>query len=400
MAEEQQNSDQQPDEQSHRVENKTVKKRKINLPITLSIILVLVLLINIGLIVNVQKTLSKSIEEAKEKNKPAEISLTVLKNPNCKDCFDINKIVETIKNNNVKVLEEKSLAFDSEEAKSLISKYEIQRIPSLIVSGQIDRSGELGLINKGDALIFENTKPIYFDIETNEEIGRVTSITIKDPGCKDCSDVSSLITQLVRTGVIVSKESTLDVSQAQELIAKYKITKIPTIIFSKDLGSYQDSQVLSAWKQFGSIEDDGSYILRAVPPPYKDLTKNEVVGLVDVTYLNDNSCSNCYNVSLHKAILLNFGTFISKENRIDISSVEGKDLLAKYKITKVPTIILTKEASAYTSLIEAWKQVGTVEDDGIFVFRNLEVLGLPYKDLTTNQVVEPKPQTQTTTGGN
>lgn len=379
------------DEPIKNIDYKTTRKRKINLPLTLSVILALVLLINIGLIANVNKVLSKTIEEQKEKNKPSEISLTILKNSNCRDCFDINKIVETIKSNNVKIIEEKELEYNSEEARNLISKYNIEKIPTILVFGQIDITGDMGLINKEDALVFEDLQPVYLDLYVNKEVGRVTSTYIKDSSCKDCSDLSSLITQLIRTGVLISKENTLEVNEAQDLIKKYNIMKIPTIIFSSDLGAYtQNSQILGIWQQIGSIEDDGSYIVREVPPPYKDLNANKVVGLVEAIYLNDKSCDKCYNVSLHKPILLRFGVFISKESTFDISSSEGKNLIDKYKIIKVPTILMNNEAIYYPSLIEAWKQVGSIESDNSYVFRNLDILQVPYKDLNTNKVVEPQ----------
>ncbi len=44
---------------------------------------------------------------------------------------------------------------------------------------------------------------------------------------------------------------------------------------------------------------------------------------------------------------------------------------------------------AYPNLVEAWKQVGTVETDGTYVFRLVEFARQPYKDLITDSVVDP-----------
>ena len=76
-----------------------------------------------------------------------------------------------------------------------------------------------------------------------------------------------------------------------------------------------------------------------------------------------------------------------KENTYDISSKEGKELIARYKITKIPIIILSPDASAYPSFISAWDGVGTKETNGWFIMRNPELLGT-YKDLSTNQILE------------
>ena len=72
-----------------------------------------------------------------------------------------------------------------------------------------------------------------------------------------------------------------------------------------------------------------------------------------------------------------------------MSSKEGKALIAEYGIEKVPTILIKGDAGAYPSLVKAWKSVGTVEQDGTYVFRKLEIIKKTYKDLATGEVVAP-----------
>ena len=69
-----------------------------------------------------------------------------------------------------------------------------------------------------------------------------------------------------------------------------------------------------------------------------------------------------------------------------MSSDEGVALLGKYGIKKVPTMILSGDMDSYPALTGIWSQVGTVKD-GVYVFQNVEVLQLPFKDLATGQVV-------------
>jgi len=74
------------------------------------------------------------------------------------------------------------------------------------------------------------------------------------------------------------------------------------------------------------------------------------------------------------------------EDTYDISSPQGKDLIAKYNITKAPTLLISPEAKAYDTLTQVWTEVGTVESDGWYVFRATEQMG-NYTDLLTNQVM-------------
>lgn len=367
------------------------QKKKINYTLILGISLAAILIINLILIFSLHQSYKKVLAEEIERNKPALISMTIIKNSGCEECYDINKVVSTIKENNVNVTSERTLEFSDPEAKNLIMQNNIKKLPTVIVTGEINKTGNMDLALKNSVLLFEQLTPVYYDLALNKEVGKVTLINIKDSSCKNCTDLSSLPTQLIRAGVIISDEKTLDIAQAQEYVAKYNLTKIPTVVFSSDLSAYSGNQILASWDKIGTVEYDGSYILRAVPPPYKDLSTNSVRGLVDLIYLTDNSCTQCYNVTLHKLILARFGLFLNSEKSIDTSSTEGKNLVSKYKITKVPTIVLSKEAKDYESFVELWSQVGTIENDNVFIFRNFEVLNVPYKDLTTNSVIEPNP---------
>ena len=66
----------------------------------------------------------------------------------------------------------------------------------------------------------------------------------------------------------------------------------------------------------------------------------------------------------------------------------------KYNITLVPTIILSSNAKDYSSLNQAWSQVGSIETDGTFVFRDLSLLNIPYKDLYSNKIINNTNSTQ------
>ena len=74
-------------------------------------------------------------------------------------------------------------------------------------------------------------------------------------------------------------------------------------------------------------------------------------------------------------------------HNLDIANDEGKDLISKYNIGFVPTLILSKDAGNYPALVQVWGQVGSVEGDGTFVFREIKAIkDSIYKDLTTNKI--------------
>ena len=83
---------------------------------------------------------------------------------------------------------------------------------------------------------------------------------------------------------------------------------------------------------------------------------------------------------------------LEKEEAYDISDAKGKELIAKYNITKVPTIILSEEIKAYPSST-ALNQFFSAEKDGSYVFRKMDDVGT-YRDLALNQVVKPVESSQ------
>jgi len=352
------------------------KLKKLELPLV--IILGGIILINLILISIINVEYSNKLSEAKELARPAEIELITI-TPVCTDCFDINNVIDTLKSKNVKITKETTLSKD--EVKDLIDKYKITKLPSLIVKGEIDKF-DLGLTKKDDALIFDEPQPPYLDLTSNKVEGRVSLTLITEPTCAECTDLGVIVDQLKQL-MTISSENTLTTNQASDLIQKYSIIKVPTIILSKDASVYPN--MAKDWTQIGTVESDGMFIARDINSPYLDLTTNEIKGIVDVIYITDKSCSECYNSTVHKQILDNFGVYVNKEETRDVQ--DSTSLISKYNIDKVPTIILSKEASAYPRLTAVWKDVGTVEEDGTYIFRKTEVMGIS-KDLKTNSLIK------------
>ena len=338
---------------------------------------------------------NKNISAAKEAARPANVRIIKITTPNCQDCFNVDTAVNDFKKQNVKVEEEKTLTFDSPEASASIKEFAIKRVPAYIVSGEVSKNNLEGFVkNNGEIkdgqFVFTKVTPVFIDTETKQEVGKVIAIVLSDLSCTQCLDPRLTIDSFKKAGVKITdtNEVVWNSFKGQKLINQYKITKVPTFILSSDIDFYDN--VKSSWTNLGTVEQDKTYVARNLFLPYRDLEKNQILGLVDLIYLTDSSCSECYKAdAVQKPILKQgYGVGIRSERTVDVSSGEGQELISKYKITKVPTILTSPESDQYTNLKNVWKNVGTVELDGWYVFREMQQLrGVIYKDLTTSQIV-------------
>jgi len=342
--------------------------------------------------------LNKKSAEAKESARPANLEITIISTPNCENCFNINGAVDNFKKQNVLVDSEKQLPFDSPEAQIFIQKFAIQKVPTYIAIGEIEKKNIENFVkNNGEirenTFIFTKIVPVYIDPASKKEFGHVQLTYITDPSCAQCLDFKPTINAYKKAGVkfIEEKSYPWNSSEGQKLIRQYKIIKIPTIVMSSGIAFYD--QIKQVWQNIGTVENDGVYVARNIPLPYRDTGKG-LVGFVDVIYLKDFACADCYKPEeIHKNVLRNgYGIGIRSEKAIDIASAEGKNIVKKYQITKIPTMLVSPGISEYSNLAKVWPQVGTAEKDGWYVFRQMEQLGsMVYKDLSTNQIIRPQP---------
>lgn len=373
------------------------KKRELNITWPKIILFITLFATVIGALVST-KTLvavNKNIATAKEAARPANVKIVKITTPNCSDCFNVDSAINDFKKQNVKVEEEKTLNFDSPEASVSIKEFAIKRVPTYIVSGEVIKSNLEGFVKnngevKNNQFIFTKVTPVFIDTDSKQEIGKVTATLLTDPSCSQCIDPKLTVESFKKSGVKITdqKEVPWNSLEGQRIIAQYKITKLPTFLLSSDIDLYDN--VKSSWTNIGTVEQDKTYVARNLFLPYRDLEKGQILGLVDLIYLTDSSCSECYKAdTVQKPILKQgYGVGIRSERSVDISSGKGQSLVSQYKITKVPTILLSAEADQYANLKNVWKNVGTVESNGWYVFREMQQLQRAvYKDLTTNQVV-------------
>lgn len=205
---------------------------------------------------------------------------------------------------------------------------------------------------------------------------------IKAHRCAACGEMEAVKKKLLSKNLVFDEENVLDSDskEAQALIKKYEIKKLPALIFESE--DEIKATVKTALKSDGVKLDEKHFVIQSESAPYFDIASSESIGLVTMTFINDKKCEDCYDVvGTFKPILKNFGIAFGDEKDVDASDDVGKVLIEKYKITKVPTLIMGAEANEYKSFTSTWAQVGTIEEDGTFILRNLDALQLKYRDL-------------------
>ncbi len=350
----------------------------------LSIIIVSLFIINLLFMIPLTSSIKQKFGEAEELARPANLELTII-TTSCTNCFDINSIVNNIKSGNVNITKEETI--NTGDAQQLISRYNIKKLPTIIVKGELNKTTlNKTLVKSEDAFIFTNQTAPYYDTETNRVKGLVTATILNADNCANCTDINLLINQLKSGNIIINSVINLSESNSSLLINNYGITRLPALILSKDAEEYP--LIINNWNVLGTKEADGSYVLRQITPPYKDLATGKIDGLVSLTYVTDSSCIGCYDLNIHNKILNGYGLVIINKTTLDVLTNEGKVFIAKNNITLVPTITLSKESKIYPAFYQVFKQVSRETDD-VLVFTSIELMG-KYRNLETNEIVEPK----------
>lgn len=245
----------------------------------------------------------------------------------------------------------------------------------------------------GALFVWNSNTTIFTNIAKQKETQKPAEIklTLVNPiDCKTCVDGESLLKTIEQQNVRILETKTVvqDSEDASSLIKTFGIEKLPTVIVK---GDYKKENVKDFFSKLGGNEKDNTLIIQPSQPIYYDLVLKQAIGSVDIIYVTNSDCKECFDPTKHKAILQNnFSMTIQGEKNVDVKSSEGRALLNTYHIEEIPTVLISKNANAYTSFVNAWKQVGTIEQDGMFVFRDNTALGpVVYKNLKTGEIIRP-----------
>jgi len=362
----------------------------------IGLVLIIIVIYNLYTVLSSNLVVDEKIAIARELARPGELDVVVITFSKCDNCYDLNPIIEQIKSLDINVTSEKSIDYDSKEAMALMAKYNINKIPSLIVTGEINKSNSFQAKFSqfgeqiSDAMVVNKQIPPYYDMTEQRIVGLVSLTILEDSSCQYCTSLAPIVNALKQASIVFKEEKTVDVSSSEglTLVSKYNIVKAPSLILDSETGYYAGFD--NTWQSLGTI-DNGNYVLRTINPPYMDLIDKQEKGVVHLTLIDDKSCDICYDPVVHKNILARFGVSFVTEKTVDASDTEGSSLIQKYGLTKIPTAVLSEGASAYPNLVNVWDQVGTIEDDGNFIFRDIEAMGkIIYKNLETGEIVNPQ----------
>jgi hypothetical protein len=226
--------------------------------------------------------------------------------------------------------------------------------------------------------------------ETSILLPAVRTVLLPAPcdACDDLFDVAQYLDVLDDTiNMSVERAAPKDVPQ-------FGADILPAIAFNATLAAYATFTV--GWEQAGPITTipDGPYagtwyVLPSHNAPYYDVPSSQVRGRVRVTYLAMARCEDCYDVSRLHEELLDSRITPWEEETVDVDSPQGKILVQQHAITRVPTMILDAEAAFYSSLQPGWSVVGSIEEDGSYVLRDLRRMSVVYYDLERDEVLRP-----------
>lgn len=207
--------------------------------------------------------------------------------------------------------------------------------------------------------------------------------------CTDCFDLTPLAEYLKGNGITDDQVDFVEYDSeiGQEYIEKYQIDKVPTAVITGDIEDYAFMQELL--NSVGEIREE-AFVLTKLQPPYLDLPSQQKRGDFEIVYLTDDSCEDCYDVSLHEEVFSRLVMTPSKVSALDVSEDEAVTLIEEYGIIQVPTFIMRGDLDVYEHLATIWPNVGNIEEDGTYVLRKgVESMGI-YKDLLTGEVITPE----------
>jgi len=252
------------------------------------------------------------------------------------------------------------------ESGYLIGKYDLEKFPAVIASGNDVALEQLGFEEVRDSWVFDNVLP-YYDIKKDQIIGVLNMTSIEHPACDRCTSVETFVEGF--EGLLVFDNITrlrYEDPFAQELIDDYNIDRFPVIFIQGDthLYSFYES-LLNLGKKRGEY-----LILEELRPPYYE--DERTFGIVNITYIN---CDNCVDArELFEPLVPHVGVD-------EVFDAYDSRMLDTYDVDRLPTVIISEGIQKYPDFVNKWEKYGTVEDDGTLVFRYHEEIGANFTEI-------------------
>lgn len=329
----------------------------------------------------------------------SKINLIELSVRDCNQCVSFELFKKQLHDLN-KEFDFKKVYFDSNEGKDLIKKYSIEFVPTIILKNApknlFGNWNNVGSIEEDGSLVFRAKIPAYWDLKRKRFVGLVNLTEITDSSCEKCFDprqsreMNLLLSNIKVKGVNEVEAGSVN---GKKIIEKYHLSFAPALIFS---GGLRDYNFFKQFAPLGSIESDGSFVVRTKYPPYKDLDSNTVKGLLSITVIDPTQCWACRDAKDMLAFLNSkLGLRFSSVNVIDANTPSAKDLSEQYSIQYAPAALITGNINLYPGMQEAFPKIGRVFKNGVYAFDNPLVLGQGYYfDFNSGKIVTVSPKTK------
>ncbi len=214
------------------------------------------------------------------------------------------------------------------------------------------------------------------EAKTAEEnkLPNIEVTAIEAEGCAQCMPLAEILATINPSAwANITKQLTLTASDehSKTLIREYSIKKLPAIVVKGEIDK------IGLGSGFTRTADALIYIPQ---PPYVDAATGAVKGLVSLTYVNASSCTECTDL-MPAAQNLRSVIMVKGINVVDKDSPEGKALVKKYSMARLPGILISNDVAEY-QIASQLAQAGTLEKDGVIV------LGAnpPYLNISTGKV--------------
>jgi hypothetical protein len=230
---------------------------------------------------------------------------------------------------------------------------------------------------------------LFSSSDNSQGFGDLKITFIEADNCDSCFPLNAFEEYFSANGVTEDQIEKIahNSFSGKRLIKKYDISKVPTAVVTGAVGEYEFMQGLV--DQVGEMRN-GAFVVTRVQPPYLDLETEEIKGEFELIYLDDQSCAECYDVSLHDEVFGRLAMQPAETKVVDVSTDEGRELIDRYFISAVPTILLRGDLDEYQSFQEIWESVGNTEDDGTYVLRQgVENMGT-YKTIPDGEIIVPE----------
>lgn len=197
--------------------------------------------------------------------------------------------------------------------------------------------------------------------------------------CDGCFDATNILKMIDTAHNVKYKTSNVpyDSVLSRKYIEMYAIKNLPAVIVSGDI---ENEKVASAWNALSGEKREGRVVIENLLP-YYDIESAEAKGIISAVLIKDKLCQDCFAEDEYIKILKRFGLSVKETSVYDVTSTEGDALVKKYDISKVPTVLLSPSTAEYAAFKTAWSEVGTIENDGWFIFREVQKLNLKYKNI-------------------